>query len=538
MFLSRNYNFSLKGKKKMPKVNLDALIPREDFEIADDNKEFGTQTTTLKITDLENNAFLYQSLRKPDFQRETSEWDSEKVKELIESFVNGDLIPAVILWRSPSGYTFIVDGSHRLGALIGWVNNDYGDGDISKKFFEGIIPETQINIADRTRILIRKSIGHYSDYKLALSHPDKVDPNIVKNSKRLGTLAIQLQWVNGNADCAENSFFKINQQAQPINPTELLLLKSRKCSNCIASRAIMRSGTGHKYWSGFSPEVQRDIEQISKEINDILFIPALKTPIKSLDLPIGGKLYTAQTLPMILNFVNIVNGISLNGDYISVDNKLIDEEGKQTIQFLKNVKRIANRINSNHPSSLGLHPAFYLYSQEGRYKIASFYAVVSLMLEFDDKNKLDKFIKTREMFEDFLLKNDYLIQQIVRVYRSGIRAYPVIKEFYLAVMETIDSGIIDNDEIKETILKMEQFKNLTIKPEEQLTENPEFTVEIKSKVFMQEAMKNAIKCKICKGYLHRNSISFDHIKRKEDGGVGSLDNAQMAHPYCNTTIKQ
>ncbi|WP_372726522.1 HNH endonuclease [Nostoc sp. C057] len=31
--------------------------------------------------------------------------------------------------------------------------------------------------------------------------------------------------------------------------------------------------------------------------------------------------------------------------------------------------------------------------------------------------------------------------------------------------------------------------------------------------------------------------SIDHIKRKADGGLGTLENAQLTHPYCNTTYK-
>ncbi len=34
-----------------------------------------------------------------------------------------------------------------------------------------------------------------------------------------------------------------------------------------------------------------------------------------------------------------------------------------------------------------------------------------------------------------------------------------------------------------------------------------------------------------------NSISIDHKIRKEDGGLGNLDNAQLTHLYCNTTFK-
>lgn len=81
--------------------------------------------------------------RKPDFQRETNEWDAERVCTLVECFVNGDLIPSIILWNTPKSYTFVIDGSHRLSALAAWINDDYGDGNISKTFFGDFISEGQ-----------------------------------------------------------------------------------------------------------------------------------------------------------------------------------------------------------------------------------------------------------------------------------------------------------------------------------------------------------------------------------------------------------
>jgi hypothetical protein len=56
------------------KVNLDALIPREDFET--DEKEsnaIGKQKDSFVANDLRHGEFFYSYLRKPDFQRETSE---------------------------------------------------------------------------------------------------------------------------------------------------------------------------------------------------------------------------------------------------------------------------------------------------------------------------------------------------------------------------------------------------------------------------------------------------------------------------------
>lgn len=158
----------------------------------------------------EDNLF-YLSLRKPDFQGETSEWEPEKVCELIKSFINWELIPAVILWRSEAGYNFVIDGAHRISCLIAWINDDYGDGKISKLAFNNLIPDEQIEVAKETRKLIEKEIGSFSDYALALKHPEKVEANIVANAKKLGALAIKLQWVEGEVEAAERSYLKIHQ---------------------------------------------------------------------------------------------------------------------------------------------------------------------------------------------------------------------------------------------------------------------------------------------------------------------------------------
>ena len=65
----------------------------------------------------------------------------------------------------------------------------------------------------------------------------------------------------------------------------------------------------------------------------------------------------------------------------------------------------------------------------------------------------------------------------------------------------------------------------------------EFTRERKSAVYIKDALSSAGKCKICNGYIHINSITIDHKIRKQDGGKGAVENGQIAHPYCNTTLK-
>ena len=168
----------------MAKVNIDALIQREDFEV-EEVINSGKKKETISIEDIRIDSFFFSNLRKPDFQRETNEWDSEKVAELIRSFIAGDLIPAVILWRSAGGYLFVIDGSHRLSALAAWVNDDYGDNTASKIFYDGIVPDEQLQIAQETRKQVDRLVGSYKDYKLALTYPEKVKLEIVRNAKNL-----------------------------------------------------------------------------------------------------------------------------------------------------------------------------------------------------------------------------------------------------------------------------------------------------------------------------------------------------------------
>ena len=512
----------------MAKVNLDAIIPREDFETIGENKAHNT-FNELPLIQLTNILFL-PYLRKPDFQRETNEWDAKKICEFIDSFINGDLIPSIILWRSNSGLYFVIDGAHRLSALLAWIKDDYGDGDLSLKFFDGQINEDQKKIAEDTRKLINRKVGSYSD--IIKSH-ETGDERLINKAKNIGYYSLNLQWVPGDAKKAEHSFFKINQQGVALNNTEKKLLENRDKGNCIAARAIKTGGTGHKYWSDFSADVQNEIQLVSEEINKCLFTPPLLGPVKTPDLPIAGKISSSQTIPLILDFVNIVNKIPTEFKEVISD----DITGNETLRYLKNVRKIVWKINSSHLSSLGLHPLVYFYSLEGRHKPASFYSAAEFVSELERNNKFNDFIKIRKFFEDFLLKYSYLSQQVNDKYKYANRSYKYISNMYMLLIELLlnESSI---DKVAESICNNKDFSYLKLNQnsiEDDIFSN--FTYDKKSAVFIKEALTNPIRCKICNGLIHQNSITIDHIIRKQDGGMGTLENGQLAHPYCNSTYK-
>ena len=147
---------------------------------------------------------------------------------MIESFVDGELIPAIILWRNQSGYIFVIDGAHRLSSLGAWINDDYGDGIVSLKYYENYVSEEQRKIAEKTRKLVNEKIGSFREImEICRNVNVSTDERKKKIAKNLGALALQLQWVEGNADKAEDSFLKINQLATKISNAELELIQNR-----------------------------------------------------------------------------------------------------------------------------------------------------------------------------------------------------------------------------------------------------------------------------------------------------------------------
>lgn len=520
--------------KKSLNVSLDALIPREAFEVQEQQNKSSTSnvqlTNVLVIQNLEKTSFFYPFLRKPDFQRETNEWDAEKICEFIESFLDGDLIPAVILWKSSGSDYFVIDGSHRLSSLIAWINDDYGDGEISKKFYDGYIGEDQKSAAQMVRQLINGKIGSYRYYQSLTQYREEVDQKTLVRARNLGALGIQLQWVEGDISKAADSFFKINQKAVPISETEIRLLKARKTPNGVAARAIMRSGSGHKYWSNFSPEKQENIEQLAQEIHQLIFEPKLNNPIKTLDVPIVGNLSFSEKLELILEFINIVNNIE-------EDNQLgNDSTGDKTVKLLKNCKKVALRINSKDPSSLGLHPIIYFYTSAGKPKIGSFYGVVSFMLDLEKNKYFSNFIQVRKDFE-WVIWQDDMVPQIVSK-SSAVKARGSVKNFYREIIDKLSQGVDKKNVIKEIVAE-KTFGSLKRKTKGNTseTESKEFSRETKSAAYIRDALPGSPRCKICGGYLPSGFSSIDHKIRKADGGLGTLQNAQLTHPYCNTTFK-
>ena len=288
------------------KVNLDALIRREDFE-SGSAESAGGKEPIFKIEDLSHDRMYSRVLRKPDFQRTTNNWTPEMIVDLVKSWLDGKLVPALILWHSKdSGKVFIVDGAHRLSALIGWVNDDYGDGVISREVFDDITP-AQAKFHRQTQELMAQEVGAYKElYSAGLNPPPNADPERVRRGRAIATVQPAIQRVEGDAQTAEMSFLKINSNPATIDPTDLDVIRARRKPNAIATRALMRAGT--EYFSKLPKATE--IEDLAKEVHDIVFGPVLEITTQSPDIPRAGQPYSNEAFKMVLDMVNMFNGVT------------------------------------------------------------------------------------------------------------------------------------------------------------------------------------------------------------------------------------
>lgn len=553
--------------KEMPthRVNLDALIIREDFSATDGEETVQSKEPIFKVEDLESDRLYYSVLRKPDFQRTTDNWSSEMIVEFVKDFLDDELIPALIIWHSKkSRKVFVVDGAHRLSALIAWVNDDYGNGKISQEFFDYDIPKAQQAAHKKTKELIEKEIGSYRELlHLGRLGKDSDDSEKIPRGRAIATVQPYLQKVTGGAEKAQRAFLKINKNPAVIDATELDVIMARHKPNAIATRAIIRAGKGHKYWAVFGEENSNRIEELAVEIYNLLFGKLEDITTQSADVPRAGQPYSAEAFRMVLDIVNTFNNIT---DAMWKEPKLKsrktkapivprlpdDEDGTATIRFLENVKRVGELIGGSNQTngSLGLDPAVYFYGGTGKFISGALVASLKFAQELRRDNKFFLFTSIRAEFEEFLVRNKSFINKLGNLKGARLRPVNSILTMFEMVMEKLvearKTGIsFTDDEILEYLQTDPQLEDLRkddlgddAKDDPNTTKKKKFSKSVKTIAVIQEVLNTRGKCKICEARCPPEFRSSDHITRQEDGGLGTLDNLQFGHPYCNTGYKE
>lgn len=514
------------------RVNLDAMIRREDFAREIKDSAAPEIIRELKLSDLLPTTPIRRQLRKPDFQRETNHWTPDQVLKFLTSFIDGDVIPSIILWRS-TNFIFVIDGAHRLSALCAWISNDYGDNTVSKAFYSDEITKEQKRIATRVRKLIDTSIGSFASLEAMVGKPSSDQAG--QRAGAMFTRPIVLQTVVGNAKVAEDSFFAINTQGTPLDDTEEFLIRNRRKPVAIGARAIVRAGAGHPYWSAFSQKNQVEVVKLAGRMFAILFEPEVTSPIKTLDLPLGGSASPVDALAVLIDFLIVANSKSTDKD----PNPAIyqdDETGDTTIEVLLGGLKIANRISGNSDESLGLHPAVYFANDKGkssRFLFLGMCALIAEKLRNNDKGWFKKFTLARKSTERFLLDNKSAIGVVLQNLGKKTRIPRMRDMLAYLVSEGGGEKVLDTGDVFKHIGLSGKIYDLTA-----MKRGTSFSDDTKSQIFLREALKSAQVCPICGGLLDAaKSVSYDHVTRVREGGFGTAENGQMVHPYCNTGMK-
>ena len=524
-------------------VNLDALIKREDFIAPLEGESPAGQggKAQATVTDLTPGESFFGTLRKPDFQRETAAWSPSMVCDFIESFVNGDLIPAVICWQSSARLSFIIDGAHRLSAIIAWIMDDYGAGRQSVEFY-GRIPGEQERINDKTRELVNKRVKSYVTWRAETQNPGSVPDLGAARVRALAHVKVPLLWVTGeDYKKAERAFFTINQSAVEIDPTELKILNARSKPNAIVSRAIVRNATGTKYWERFSPEGQKEIVTKARGIYSALYTPPLQTPPRTEELPVAGHGYGSQTLPLIFDLVNIANGLPVED--ASKKKKLYQNPQGQTkpdeatsLLVMGRAERIVRRISGTDPSSLGLHPGVYFYAANMRHQPTAVLAVAQLITDLDKADGFIEFTRNRAAFETFLLSHKMFINQLTVKHGSMVKGYMAIRNYYGFILDQLSAGK-NEPEIEEALAKHDRYQTLVKERPVSSRQSKAFSRDAKAVKLMLDVLQKTFVCNLCEARIDKKAMHLDHIQDKSVGGLGDIDNGQWTHPFCDSTYK-
>jgi len=410
--------------------------------------------------------------------------------------------------------------------------DDYGDGAISLEFYKGEISDHQRGIAVRTRNLVERRIGRYTSLK-ALVGSENATPLQIRRAGNLVTRALDLQWVLGNSDIAETSFFKINSQGTPLDDIEEMLLKNRRKAIAIAARAVLRAGFGHKYWSKFSDEIQKQIEGAASGLHDLLFDPEADTPVRTLDLPLGGTVSPIDALALLIDFLSIADASRQTRD---INKDIDDNDGTDTVTTLLRATSIAMRMTGNGAASLGLHPAVYFYNERGvhsRHLFLGITLLITTKLSNNDDTFFVKFTKCRENIEQYLIANKSLLTQLFANVNRAARVTRVRDMLDALVKKLSDGKEFTNEDLLTSVGVVGRVLDVRT-----LTSSSNISDQTKSAVFLRATLSQAPKCPVCNGLLFpRKSVSYDHQVRVREGGTGDMDNTQMTHPYCNTGIR-
>lgn len=131
---------------------------------------------------------------------------------------------------------------------------------------------------------------------------------------------------------------------------------------------------------------------------------------------------------------------------------------------------------------------------------------------------------------------------LIHKFGSGDRSLAWLYKYYHLILDGLWAGKTAN-EIQSDFEKDSDFTFLTVPRPSGVRpvstrQKKDFNTETKTATFFAASLPTATRCAICGGLVHRNSMHFDHKVRVREGGAADMTNAQVTHPYCDSTYKE
>ena len=275
--------------------------------------------------------------------------------------------------------------------------------------------------------------------------------------------------------------------------------------------------------------------KLAGELHELIFEPEATTPLKTLDLPLGGSKSPIDALAVLI-FLVVADLDGARTEIVDASGTGTDDTGDKTIKALVAGLRVAHRITGNSSESLGLHPAVYFSNDKGKHNRFLFLGMCALIAEKlsnNDSGWFRKFTLARKKTEKFLLDHKPVIGIVLQNLSKRTRIPKMREMFRYLVDEGASGKNLDVKDVFEHIGMTGKIIDLTAR-----TQSAAFSDDTKSQIYYRQAIKSAIKCPICSGLLDiTKSVSYDHITPIREKGLGVAENGQMVHPYCNSAMK-
>ncbi len=280
---------------------------------------------------------------------------------------------------------------------------------------------------------------------------------------------------------------------------------------------------------------------------NLLFGEMVEIGPLSPDLPRAGQPYSSEAFKMVLDLVNMFNGVtpamwthkaeSKKGK-AAVAQLPDDQDGTATLNFLEKVVNVA-RLAVGLPDSagsLGLDQAVYAYGATGKVHPAAYLASLRFAQELSDHNQLVDFSVVRGKFEEFLVRHKLFINALGHSKGSRTRSLESILQMYRIVLSKTLEGKCTDEEIVSALQADPKLKDLegpVVEEAEPIRKR--FSQSVVRAKIVEEILKNRAICTVCGARLPPSARSKDHVKKQEEGGMGTLENLNFTHPYCNNS---